>query len=202
MNNRNVATQEISSVLDSEHGSASDISTRPEITGHSGRQRQGTRKKKTQKRTNEKKRKTKQQTSETKQQKKEYAYFFFPHRLWARKTWQVGKKAPHQDGSRLHRDQPPALDGSALHHTGKQAFLSPPPTQTNKITSWSQTLVHRRCPAGATDVDSDIKCRSASLSWWSFYFPAAFFFFLATPDWKKLPTMPCCVHGWALIGGK
>lgn len=41
MNNRNVATKEIFSVLDSEHGSASDISTRPEITGHSGRQPRG-----------------------------------------------------------------------------------------------------------------------------------------------------------------
>lgn len=219
MNNRNVATKEISSVLDSEHGSASDISTRPEINWTFRAAAAGDSEKKTQKRTNEEKRKTKQQTSETKQQKKGVRLFFFPHRLWARKTWQVGKKTPppgrqqaalgsasctRRLGSSTHRKP---SDGTGVHGrgSGTNVFFSPP-TQTNKITSWSQTLVHRRRPAGATDDDGDIKCRSASLSWWSFYFPAAFyflfFFFLATPDWKKLPTMPCCVHGWALIGGK
>lgn len=36
MNSRNVATKEIVSTLESEHGSASDISTRPEKSEHSG----------------------------------------------------------------------------------------------------------------------------------------------------------------------
>lgn len=41
MNNRNMATKVIFSVLNSEHNSASDISTRPEITEHSGWQPRG-----------------------------------------------------------------------------------------------------------------------------------------------------------------
>lgn len=41
MNNRNVATKEIFSVIDSKHDSASDISTQPELSEHSGWQRRG-----------------------------------------------------------------------------------------------------------------------------------------------------------------
>lgn len=60
MNNRNVATKEIFSVLDSKHDSVSDVGTQPELSEHSGWQLRGFGGKKTkQTKTNEKKQNSK-----------------------------------------------------------------------------------------------------------------------------------------------
>lgn len=104
MNNRNVATKEIFSVLDSERGSASDISTQPELSEHSGWQLRGFGRKKQKKNEKQTKRnKTEQQTSEAEQKVVLFFFFFFTQAASEKNMKSGGGKNPsgrHQAASR------------------------------------------------------------------------------------------------------
>lgn len=228
MNNRNVATKEIFSVLHSERGSASDISTQPQLSEHSGWQLRGFGQKNKRKET-----KTKQQTSETKQK----VVFFSPlRRVWVRITWQVGgteaqRTAPGCMISLLHSQCCSSTQETNHHRQKTTASASASaaargqtmptwhtkawlffyfsffylPSDTNKITSCSQTLFHCRHRVGAATTTETLNAVQHHWADELFRFPHHFLFFLSFHrrqiEKKKLPTIPCCVHEWALIGG-
>lgn len=146
MNSRNVATKEIVSTLESEHGSASDISTRPEKSEHSGWQSK------------------KQNKPEQLKQKKNQQQI---HRMWTRKARR--KKIKVATGRRRAASCSASSLGAARRKPTITARKRPqrcrdtPPTHPTNATSSSPTLALsppcwcRRHPTATLNVFSIIE---------------------------------------------